>query len=151
MHGQRPSGHVLLSRVRRCLIRGLGDRPVRTDWVQTLGAGVDGLLFPALVDSDIVLTSEKGHVGPHLAEQATGNRDFINGTLAQLILGETEIGSDRPKIFSPFGLGVLDLSVGLFVHGRALERRRTVLIDGFFGETERWSRDCPAPPQQPTR
>jgi phosphoglycerate dehydrogenase-like enzyme len=39
-------------------------------WVQSLGAGVDGSLFPDLVDSDVVLTSEKGHVGPHLAEQA---------------------------------------------------------------------------------
>lgn len=39
-------------------------------WVQTLGAGVDGLLFEDFVRSDIVLTSEKGYVGPHLAEQA---------------------------------------------------------------------------------
>jgi len=39
-------------------------------WVQTLGAGVDGLLFEDFVLSDIVLTSEKGYVGPHLAEQA---------------------------------------------------------------------------------
>lgn len=39
-------------------------------WVQTQGAGVDGALFPDLVASDVVLTSEKGHVGSHLAEQA---------------------------------------------------------------------------------
>jgi phosphoglycerate dehydrogenase-like enzyme len=39
-------------------------------WVQVLGAGVDGSLFPELVESDVVVTSEKGHVGPHLAEQA---------------------------------------------------------------------------------
>ena len=39
-------------------------------WVQTLGAGVDGVLFPELVQSDILLTSEKGYVGAHLAEQA---------------------------------------------------------------------------------
>ena len=39
-------------------------------WVQSLGAGVDGSLFPELVESPVVLTSEKGHVGPHLAEQA---------------------------------------------------------------------------------
>jgi phosphoglycerate dehydrogenase-like enzyme len=39
-------------------------------WVQALGAGVDGALFDELVESPVVLTSEKGHVGPHLAEQA---------------------------------------------------------------------------------
>ena len=39
-------------------------------WVQSLGAGVDGALFDELVESPVVLTSEKGHVGPHLAEQA---------------------------------------------------------------------------------
>jgi phosphoglycerate dehydrogenase-like enzyme len=39
-------------------------------WVQSLGAGVDGSLFDELVESEVVLTSEKGQVGPHLAEQA---------------------------------------------------------------------------------
>ena len=48
----------------------LFERGIQIRWVQTLGAGVDGGLFPDFVSSDIVLTSEKGHVGPHLAEQA---------------------------------------------------------------------------------
>lgn len=39
-------------------------------WVQQKGAGVDGTLFPALVESDVVLTSEKGSVGTHLADHA---------------------------------------------------------------------------------
>ena len=39
-------------------------------WVQVLSAGVDGLLFPEFVQSDVVLTSAKGFVGPHLADQA---------------------------------------------------------------------------------
>ena len=38
-------------------------------WVQVLGAGVDGLLFPEFVESDVVLVSAKGFVGPHLADQ----------------------------------------------------------------------------------
>ena len=41
-------------------------------WVQALSSGVDALLFPDFVDSDIVLTSEKGLVGPHLADHAFG-------------------------------------------------------------------------------
>ena len=38
-------------------------------WVQVLGAGVDGVLFPEFVESDVILTSAKGFVGPHLADQ----------------------------------------------------------------------------------
>lgn len=39
-------------------------------WVQSTGAGVDGLLDPAFVASDVVLTSAKGTVGIHLADHA---------------------------------------------------------------------------------
>ena len=39
-------------------------------WVQQTGAGVDSSLFPAFVESDILLTSEKGYVGNHLADHA---------------------------------------------------------------------------------
>jgi 2,3-diaminopropionate biosynthesis protein SbnB len=116
--------------------------------LRDIAPGVIATAHNVLDDVDHCLTA---NTSPHLAEQATGNRGFIDGTLAQLILGEIEIGSDRPKIFSPFGLGVLDLAVGMFVHGQALERRRAVSIEGFFGETERWSRDRADPPQQPTR
>lgn len=48
----------------------LFERGGQLRWVQTLGAGVDGLLFEDFANSEIVLVSEKGYVGPHLAEQA---------------------------------------------------------------------------------
>jgi phosphoglycerate dehydrogenase-like enzyme len=48
----------------------LFERGGQLRWVQTLGAGVDGLLFEDFVRSDVILTSEKGYVGPHLAEHA---------------------------------------------------------------------------------
>lgn len=44
----------------------------RLRWMQSLSSGVDMFLFPAFVESDIVLTSEKGLVGPHLADHAFG-------------------------------------------------------------------------------
>ena len=37
--------------------------------VQVLGAGVDSLLFPEFVKSEVILISAKGFVGPHLADQ----------------------------------------------------------------------------------
>lgn len=89
-----------------------------------------------LDDIDHCLTA---NTSPHLAEQLTGNRDFINGTLAQLMSGEFTLLADRPKIFSPFGLGILDLAVGMRIFQQAIEQNRAVAIEGFFGETERWS------------
>ncbi|MFF8725327.1 2,3-diaminopropionate biosynthesis protein SbnB [Streptomyces sp. NPDC015171] len=80
----------------------------------------------------------KANTSPHLAEQKYGNRDFITGTLAEVINGEAAVGTDKPVVFSPFGLGVLDLAVGLEVHRVAAESGRTTAITDFFGETERW-------------
>lgn len=49
--------------------RSLFENAKQLEWVQVLSAGVDGLLFPEFVESDIILTSAKGFVGPHLADQ----------------------------------------------------------------------------------
>ena len=49
--------------------RPLFEKAKQLKWVQVLSAGVDGLLFPGFVDSDVILTSAKGFVGPHLADQ----------------------------------------------------------------------------------
>lgn len=100
------------------------------------------------IDPDVILASHNvlddvehcltASTSPHLAEQQSGNRDFIDGTLAQVMSHEVTLSGDRPVIFSPFGLGVLDLAVGVHVLQRALEAGQVVSIDGFFGETERW-------------
>ena len=58
----------------------------------------------------------KANTSPHLVEQLTGNRDFLLGTLDDVIAGRVSVPADRPVIFSPFGLGVLDLAVGKYVY-----------------------------------
>ena len=64
--GAMPEADALFGRLTPDLL----ERAPVLRWVQTQGAGVDGLLFPDFVATDIVLTSEKGYVGTHLAEQA---------------------------------------------------------------------------------
>ncbi|GAA4989148.1 2,3-diaminopropionate biosynthesis protein SbnB [Kitasatospora paranensis] len=75
---------------------------------------------------------------PHLAVQRFGHRDFIDGTLAQLLLGEIRVGRDRPRIFSPFGLGVLDLAVGHEVLRIGRKSGQVQHVPDFFAEVERW-------------
>jgi phosphoglycerate dehydrogenase-like enzyme len=52
--------------------RALFEAAPRLRWVQVLSAGVDGLLFPELVESPVTLVSAKGAVGTHLADHAMG-------------------------------------------------------------------------------
>lgn len=74
----------------------------------------------------------KADTAPDLAARKYGNRDFINGTLAQLIAGKIEIDPSKPTIFSPFGLGVLDLALGRRIYDEARRRGTAQKIDNFL-------------------
>lgn len=47
-----------------------------------------------------------------LARTAAGHTDFLDGTVAELASGALTRDPGRAAVFSPFGLGVLDLAVG---------------------------------------
>jgi ornithine cyclodeaminase len=49
----------------------------------------------------------------HLASQQTGNTDFVHSSLGDILLGRAPLPEHdkRKVIFSPFGLGILDLAV----------------------------------------
>jgi 2,3-diaminopropionate biosynthesis protein SbnB len=80
----------------------------------------------------------KANTSPHLAEQLTGNRDFVHGTIAQFVRGERVPEQGRGVLVSPFGLGVLDLAVGAYVLDVARRDGTAIAIPEFFGETSRW-------------
>ncbi|MGW4564855.1 2,3-diaminopropionate biosynthesis protein SbnB [Streptomyces sp. NPDC004561] len=80
----------------------------------------------------------KADTSPHLVEQRTGNRDFLNGTLNDVMLGRAAPPTDRPVIFSPFGLGVLDLAVGKYVYDEVSRAGNLRLIDDFFHDLRRY-------------
>jgi 2,3-diaminopropionate biosynthesis protein SbnB len=80
----------------------------------------------------------KANTSPHLAEQVTGGRDFVTGTLADILRDRVQPRRSRGVVFSPFGLGVLDIAVGQFVLGVARERGLTLEVPDFFGDTRRW-------------
>ncbi|MCH5519149.1 MULTISPECIES: 2,3-diaminopropionate biosynthesis protein SbnB [Pseudomonas syringae group] len=80
----------------------------------------------------------KANTSPHLAEIKTGNRTFVAGTLHDVLNQRLLPDPDRARIFSPFGLGVLDIALGDFVLKAARASGVAVEIDNFFASTARW-------------
>jgi 2,3-diaminopropionate biosynthesis protein SbnB len=69
-----------------------------------------------------------------LAEEVVGNRDFIRCTLADIANGiaAPKSSPDAVTIFSPFGLGILDMAVGKLAAEFAAERGFGTLIESFL-------------------
>jgi 2,3-diaminopropionate biosynthesis protein SbnB len=73
----------------------------------------------------------------HLTESLTGHRQFLTGSLSEVMTGKCVVDPGRPVIFSPFGLGVLDLAVGKFAYDRAVAAGTHLPVDEFFYDLER--------------
>ena len=58
----------------------------------------------------------KADASLRLVEQRTGSRDFLAGTVDDVLAGRVSAPADRMVVLSPFGLGVLDLAVGKYVY-----------------------------------
>lgn len=81
----------------------------------------------------------------HLAEQLTGSRSFVRTTLSDVIRGAAPPRREgSPVVFSPFGLGVLDLAVGRLVLTAADTTGRGLRIPAFLPPS--WSTDSPPEP-----
>jgi ornithine cyclodeaminase len=79
----------------------------------------------------------KAGTSPHLAEQVAGNRDFLLGTLDEVMSGRITVPIDQPIVFSPFGLGVLDLAVGKHVYDQVARGGQLHVVQDFFHELRR--------------
>jgi 2,3-diaminopropionate biosynthesis protein SbnB len=80
----------------------------------------------------------KANTSLHLAEMATGNRTFVAGNLVDVLDKRVALDRNRPRIFSPFGLGVLDLAVGNFVLDAAISSNTAIAVPDFFSNSARW-------------
>lgn len=90
--------------------------------------------FNIVDDVDHVM---KADTSLHLAEKLTGRRDFVSGTLADVMSERKCVNPDQPIIFSPFGLGILDLALGKWVHDKAVVAGENIAVEDFFCDLER--------------
>ena len=99
-------------------------------------------IAPEIILTSINVVDDEDHVcrentSIHLAESLVGNRNFIYSTISELTLNEKSlpIYDGRPRIFSPFGLGVLDLALAEYVYNKSIEYKVGDQLDGFFPES----------------
>jgi N-[(2S)-2-amino-2-carboxyethyl]-L-glutamate dehydrogenase len=100
-------------------------------------------LAPEILQASTNILDDIGHclkagTSAHLLEQKTGTRDFVDGTLADVMNGKTTLPDDRPTVFSPFGLGVLDLAVGKYVYDELAHTGQLQVLNDFFSELRRY-------------
>ena len=67
-----------------------------------------------------------------LVQVRLGGRAVVAGTIGALLAGALQPDRSRVRIFSPFGLGVLDMAVARFVYEQALAEGTATAIDDFF-------------------
>lgn len=86
----------------RPVLEELWPRLGRLKWIHALAAGLDGLLFPALVESEIPLTCSRGVFAPSLGEFAVAGMLFFAKDLRRLVRQQ---GEGR---WEPFDVDVLN-------------------------------------------
>ena len=67
-------------------------------WVQSISSGVDSFMYDEFRDSDVVLTSEKGLVGEHLADHAFGLLLMLTRQLATALKLGPDAWNHRPEM-----------------------------------------------------
>ncbi|WKU02975.1 2,3-diaminopropionate biosynthesis protein SbnB [Micromonospora sp. HUAS LYJ1] len=96
-------------------------------------------LTPDSIRSSVNVVDDADHVcraatSLDLAQQEAGNRDFISSSLGEiLVAGERYVRSDDAvTVFSPFGLGCLDLAVADLVRRAASARGLGTTLENFL-------------------
>ncbi len=97
----------------------------RLHWVHAIASGVDAFLYPEFVAGDVVLTSEKGLVGEHLADHAFGLLLMLTRQLATALRYGPDGWNHRPEMrFQEIELTGSTMGIfGFGGTGRAMARR----------------------------
>jgi 2,3-diaminopropionate biosynthesis protein SbnB len=94
---------------------------------------VESILAARNVVDDTDHVSREG-TSIHLTEQATGGRDFVHAEIGDLLREPgSDVDPERVTVFSPFGLGVLDLALAEAVRAEGARTGLGTAVEGFQG------------------
>lgn len=120
-HEHAKDAEVILGFVPRSLF----EAAPKLRWAQATSSGVDAFMYPEFRDSDVVLTSEKGMVGEHLADHAFGLLLMLTRQLTTAYKMGPDAWNHRPELrrqqieLSGLTMGI----IGFGGTGRAVARR----------------------------
>lgn len=121
------------------------ERASRLRWLQTAGAGVDGLLHPALIERGILITNNSGVHATNIAEHVLAMMLAFARRLPYLIRGqvahEWRDDAARTGVFELDGQTLLVVGTGDI--GQALARRAAALGMSVLGVRRRAGTELP--------
>lgn len=81
-------------------------------------------------DIDHILSA---NTSVHLAyEENKQDKSFIHGTIGQVLVSTQPIRKGHSIIYSPMGLGILDIAFGQFIYQQSLKSSQLIDINNFF-------------------
>jgi 2,3-diaminopropionate biosynthesis protein SbnB len=83
-------------------------------------------------DVDHILSA---NTSPHLALQKQGSRNFIKGTIGGILNNEFSLSKEVTLIYSPMGLGVLDIALANYVYKECNKNNSAIKIENFFNNS----------------
>lgn len=95
-------------------------------------------LSPEVIKNAVNVVDDLNHVNRentsiYLTSQAEGNTEFVLAQIGELLLSQKKLPDDhRPIIFSPFGLGVLDMKLSRYVYEQAVATGKGYKINDFL-------------------
>ena len=117
-----------------------------TPHIESLGSGGPSVILhislrdlsPGIILAADNVVDDREHVcraqtSVHLAEQAVGHRDFLRAELWEILAGRQPARPhlEKASIYSPFGLGVLDVAVGCYALSLDGEAGRGMKVSAF--------------------
>ncbi len=95
-------------------------------------------LAPSVIENAHNIVDDFEHVcrertSIHLTYQKLGNGDFVAGNIAEVVNGTVPARDpDKAAVYSPFGLGVLDLALSNYVYGSAVKNGVGTVAENFL-------------------
>jgi ornithine cyclodeaminase len=97
--------------------------------LRDLGANVMENCINIVDDLDHV---NRENTSIHITSEKNGNTDFVQGSIGGVLNGTVTLPSKGTIVYSPFGLGVLDMALARYVYDQAVKTGTGVTIQNFL-------------------